>query len=503
MTQGDALSMDHWFDGFSQVHRFELRPSSTPSAPMEVSYNSRRIVDKLLENARKTGKLQGFSFGQKRDPCQSFFKKVMSTFEGASEDKNVGVTLSVNMPGLPKSLQPKDSVPSGHVSGINIKTLTAKTDANAFKSIDPTTLEPIGVTDQTVLHPDLKGQLSGAHAKSDPKTGDVYNYNLLLGPRPSYRVFHTSASTGKTDILATIIAEPAYLHSIFLTEKHVVLCVWNSLITKGGATMLWTKNIMDAIEPFDAKKKAKWYVVDRINGKGLLATYTSPAFFAFHTINAWTESSTTEGEEDIVLTIPTYPNLDILHKLYYNNLLSTSRAALNYVSNASKLSGKKGFTCSPTLKQYRLPRVPTTPRNGSVSEVVIDFEAPGIELPTINPRFFTKPNRYTYGVTDVGRSTFVDGLSKFDAKTRTHKAWWKPAQSPGEAIFIPDPEGKEEDAGVLLSVVLDGHKGTSYLLCLDASTMEEIGRASVPGAIAFGFHGVHVSGSGMASSGDT
>lgn len=44
------------------------------------------------------------------------------------------------------------------------------------------------------------------------------------------------------------------------------------------------------------------------------------------------------------------------------------------------------------------------------------------------------------------------------------------AQSPGEAIFLPDPEGKGEgeDEGILLSVVLDGVAGKSYLLVLDA-----------------------------------
>lgn len=53
------------------------------------------------------------------------------------------------------------------------------------------------------------------------------------------------------------------------------------------------------------------------------------------------------------------------------------------------------------------------------------------------------------------------------------------------------PGGVKEDDGVLLSVVLDGFSRKSYLLCLDARTMLEMGRAEMDFAVGFGFHGVH------------
>ncbi|KAI6119973.1 carotenoid oxygenase [Pisolithus croceorrhizus] len=51
--------------------------------------------------------------------------------------------------------------------------------------------------------------------------------------------------------------------------------------------------------------------------------------------------------------------------------------------------------------------------------------------------------------------------------------------SPGEAIFVPNPNGAAEDDGVLPSVVLDGCAEKSYLLVLDAKTMKEAVRADV------------------------
>lgn len=65
------------------------------------------------------------------------------------------------------------------------------------------------------------------------------------------------------------------------------------------------------------------------------------------------------------------------------------------------------------------------------------------------------------------------------------------------AIFIPDPAGKAEDDGVLLSIVLGGVGESSYLLCLDARIMREVGRTKVGGIVGFGFHGAFWNGRGF------
>ena len=71
--------------------------------------------------------------------------------------------------------------------------------------------------------------------------------------------------------------------------------------------------------------------------------------------------------------------------------------------------------------------------------------------------------------------------------------------SPSGPIFVPDPKGKAED-GVLFCVVLDGYAEKSYLLVLDAKTMEEVGRASMEWVVGFGTHGTYTP-QGIASPG--
>ncbi|KAL2845890.1 carotenoid oxygenase [Aspergillus pseudoustus] len=478
---GNTFQVSHWFDGFSHTHRFEL--VGTDSG-VQVFYNSRAATDDLIEEVRKTGSLNHFSFGQKRDPCKTMFRKVQSSYEprNPASISNVGVTLSVNMPGLEGKFSATVQERGRYDS---VTSLWAKTDTSKFKKIHPETLEPIGLAQQKDLHPDLDGPLAASHAKSDPKTGDVYNYNISFAPQPTYRVFCVSAATGETSILATFSATPAYLHSLFLTEDYVIVCVWNAHLSPKE---LANGALIEAVQPFDDSKPAKWYIVDRKYGKGLIATYDSRAFFCFHSINAWQEPSPTDSSKiDIVAECVMFETSDVLHRLYYDLLVSSS-------ASAQQNSMKRHFSDSK-ITRFRLPSIPATPIVDETKIASVEWaanETPPLELPTLNPAYLTRPHRYTYAVVGQGKSTFLDGIIKFDSETKESLFWDEHAQSPGEPIFVADPEGETEDAGVLLSVVLDGLTGRSHLLCLDAKTLTETGRAQVNGPIGFGFHGQHV-----------
>jgi hypothetical protein len=60
---------------------------------------------------------------------------------------------------------------------------------------------------------------------------------------------------------------------------------------------------------------------------------------------------------------------------------------------------------------------------------------------------------------------------------------------PRRARVRVGPEAANEDDGVILSVVLDAKKASSFLLILDASSFRELTRAEVSHHIRFGFHG--------------
>jgi carotenoid cleavage dioxygenase-like enzyme len=134
------------------------------------------------------------------------------------------------------------------------------------------------------------------------------------------------------------------------------------------------------------------------------------------------------------------------------------------------------------LRRYRIPL-----DGGDVTRELLPRIA--LELPRIDyDRRNGKHYRYAYGVasTDGG---FPDRITKADLHDGTSASWSEPGSYPGEPVFARAPGTEQEDSGVLLSVVLDGAAGTSFLLALDATTLSEIGRARVPHHVPFGFHG--------------
>jgi len=117
------------------------------------------------------------------------------------------------------------------------------------------------------------------------------------------------------------------------------------------------------------------------------------------------------------------------------------------------------------------------------------LSATPLELPRMAYRRFAgRRHRYVWGVGQLRRG-FLDSLVKQDLETAKAAVWAEKDGFPGEPVFVPAPNAGAEDEGVLLSVVLDGEGGRSFLLVLDAATMLERARAFAPHAIPFGFHG--------------
>lgn len=505
-TPKGTFRTTHWFDGFAHTHKFEIvADPRNPTGSVKVRYSSRHQARDYVDTIQRTGQLPGLSFGQRQDPCIGIFSKIMSVFrreepKPAPASANVCVTVHTDLPGLESNSEQKVG---GHRGN---KALYLATDASIIQEISPETLEPIGLARQRSLHPLLKGPLSSAHAQRDPETGDLFNFNLDMGPCATYRVFCTKAANGATDILATISTfdlKPAYIHSFFLSPSFVILCVPSSHISYMGISVPWKGNVVEAIQPFDRLKVCKWFVVDRQAGRGVIATFESPAGFFFHSINAFEERSES-GEISIFCDAIEYPSTDIIRAFEMDVLLNTKGRGEIYLTDEQRIRN-----CLPRLARHKL-RVPASnsPKTPPVGiEKVLEIKAPHAgELPTINPRYSTRKYRYVYSLGTCGGSTLHDIIVKTDLLTRQTVSWRGPVgHTPGEAIFIPRPkklrkdggdrdedEGEGEDDGLLLSVILDGFGKTSYLVCLDATTMEELGRAVCDWAIGHGFHGLHL-----------
>ena len=126
-------------------------------------------------------------------------------------------------------------------------------------------------------------------------------------------------------------------------------------------------------------------------------------------------------------------------------------------------------------------------RFGPIDVTMIDTQVEDISCDGMNVPFYIYHRKY--GSIQSNLRFETASIVKVDVQKRSTTTWFEDGSFAGEPVFVAAPGADAEDEGVLLSVVLDGRRGTSFLLVLDAATLTERARAAVPHHIPFGFHG--------------
>jgi beta,beta-carotene 9',10'-dioxygenase len=392
----------------------------------EVGYGSRFLQTEAYRDATENGEFRAIGFAQ--DPCRSLFKRVTAMFSPTLNDNT-----NVNLVRLGERY-------------------LAMTELPLPVEFDPETLETNGLLRWKDR---LGGPVSTAHPHHDPGSDGLINYVTKMGARTAYQVYSVPAGSNSRKLIASLpVSEPGYMHSFALTERHIVLTEYplladpKSFILKGGGF----------IDHFDWKpdRGTRFIVFDRDSGD-LRGIYEGEAFFSFHHINAFEEG------DDLVIDLSGFDDPSLISLL-----------------EVEKLRGPDPVT---VMGEYRRYRVPLNGGGGGVSgERLIE---PTIDLPRTNyGRVNGRAYRYAWGVGE-----WLDQLVKADSHSGEARTWSEDGCFPGEPIFVPHPDGGEEDAGIILSVVLDSRREASFLLILDAAGFEEIARAEAPQMIPFGFHG--------------
>jgi beta,beta-carotene 9',10'-dioxygenase len=424
-TEGGAHHMRHWFDGLAMLHRFTI-------ADGRVSYGNRFLESRSYRAASERGELAYGEFAT--DPCRSLFKRVQTLFSS-------GGVLTDN-------------------ANVNIARLgerfVAMTETPLPVQFDPQTLHSAGV------HPfKAPGQLSTAHPHLDRTSGAMLGYAAKLGARSSYRFFKVDPAgadgkLSKPKILASVpVREPSYMHSFGLTERWLVLAEFPFVVNPFALALSGRPYIENY--RWEPERGTRFTLIDRTTGK-TTAGFQTDACFGFHHVNAF------EDGDEIVVDVCTVADAGIIEDLYLQRLRD-----------------------GRPIAQSRLTRFTLGLRDRSVTHEQIG-EA-GIELPRINyGRCNERPYRYTWG-NDLGPSGWFETIVKLDLSTGAALSFHEPDCYPGEPVFVARPHAEREDDGVLLSVVLDAHAGTSFLLVLDAADLSELARAHAPHHIPFSFHG--------------
>jgi carotenoid cleavage dioxygenase-like enzyme len=253
------------------------------------------------------------------------------------------------------------------------------------------------------------------------------------------------------------------MHSFAMSERYVALTEFPFVVNPPELAV--ANRPMIANFRWQPQRGTRIRVLDRHTGRGL-GTFEGPAAFGFHHVAAWDEG------DELVIDLCAYPDASVIDHFYL-----------------SRLRGEEPASERDTSSVARLTRWRVNLANGVVrDELLSDAD---LELPRINEsRCYLRRYRYVYGIGAVSeRSGINDRLVKIDVAEGESAEWREDGCYPGEPVFVPAPQGRSEDDGVALSVVLDARAERSFLLALDARTFTELARAEVPHHVPFGFHG--------------
>lgn len=393
-----------------------------------VSYANRFLRTDAYREA-EAGRLSYAGFAS--DPCRSIFKRMATMFRPRFTDN-----CNVNLAKLGEEY-------------------IAMTETPLPVAFDPETLDTLGVAYEP------PGMHTTAHPHHDPERGELLAYATHFGRRSKYRVYAQRDRSGQRILGELAVSEPSYMHSFALTERYIVLVAFPFVV---NPLRLATGGLRGRpfIENYEWKPEQGTRILafDRAGG-GLVRSYEAGPRFAFHHVNAF------EHDKELVVDMAAWDDASVIEEL------------------DGLRTGSPGPLAPPRLLRYRVDT-----GSGAVAEECLS-DVP-LELPRVNyRRCNARPYRYAYGVGGfaAGGAGDLDQLVKVDVESGDAREWLEPGCYPGEPVFVPSPAADGEDDGVVLSVVLDARDATSYLLVLDATSFDELGRARVPHHIPFGFHG--------------
>jgi carotenoid cleavage dioxygenase-like enzyme len=419
----------HWFDGLAMLHRFTVSGG-------RVSYANRFLETKSYAAARDEGRIAFAEFAT--DPCRSLFARAAAVFEPSVTDS----------------------------AKVNITRLADRYLALAETPIqvefDPQTLATVGVDgwDTSTF-----GRMTTVHPHIDDDRAEAINLVTRFGASSTY-VFRrvdlttSTASLEGTDLARRRVAKPGYIHSFGMSQRYLVLAEF-PLVVNPMSLLLWLRPYIENFR-WEPSRGTRFHIFDRVSGAHV-RTLTSSAFFAFHHVNAYDEG------DEVVVDIVGYDDASVIEAFYLH-----------------RLEEPESRIPEGTLRRYRLPL------DGGPDRITGEELSPtAIELPSLDyARMNTRADhRYVYGVGLSGARGFYDQLVKIDTLERTTAVWREEGCYPGEGVFAGRPGREAEDDGVILSVVLDAARGTSFLLVLDAASFTEIARAELPHPVLLGYHG--------------
>uniref|UniRef100_A0A8C6R394 Beta-carotene oxygenase 1 n=1 Tax=Nannospalax galili TaxID=1026970 RepID=A0A8C6R394_NANGA len=289
------------------------------------------------------------------------------------------------------------------------------------------------------------------------------------------------------------LLSPSYYHSFGITENYVVFLEQPFKLDILKMATAYMRGVSWAsCMSFHREDKTYIHIIDQRTRKPVLTKFYTDPMVVFHHVNAYEEG------DCILFDVISYEDSSLYQLFYLANLNQ------DFEENSR-------LTSVPTLKRFAIPL--HMDKNAEVGSNLIKVASTratalkekddqvycqpevlyeGLELPRINYAHNGKPYRYVFAA-EVQWSPIPTQIIKYDILTKSSLKWCEECCWPAEPLFVPAPDAKDEDDGVILSAIIstDPQK-LPFLLILDARSFTELARASVDVEMHLDLHGLFV-----------
>ncbi|RVE52616.1 hypothetical protein evm_002735, partial [Chilo suppressalis] len=404
------MRFDHLFDGSALLHRFAINDGI-------VTYQCRFLQSQAYKRNHAAGRIVVSEFGTVAvpDPCHTIFDRVAAVFK-PGEWMSDNAMISV--------------YPFGDE-------MYAFTEAPIIHRVDPVTLDTLGRRELSSGGTALVSHTSHPHVMTD---GDVYNVGMSMVKGRLKHVVVKFPYTEKGDMFesARVVGtmkprwtlHPSYMHTFGISEHYFVIVEQPLSVSLGGL-------VRARLTGRPAAASLHWYphvqthvvLISRTTGAEVKRFCTDPMFY-LHIINAF------EKDGKIVVDLCAYKDAKAIDAMYI-------QAIENMQSNAEYAEWFRG-------RPKRLEMSLDAPNLTKIKPILLADV--GCETPRINYDLYNgRPYRYFYAISSEVDAEFPGAVIKVDTVTDEVKTWSEADCYPSEPIFVPAPNAKDEDDGVLLS----------------------------------------------------
>ena len=368
----------HWFDGLALLKQFDIGD--------DIVYRARFLESPDFLTSSRRDKISYTEFATV--PARNLWQRVWCTVNpGAQQGQNA----SVNLQKIANEV-----VAIGDQPGGMLVTPGTLKSPRAFD------------IDKFLL------MTSTPHPQRDEARRAWVNVGIGVSLKGvGYNVYFLRDGSHRPDPIVFIPrSRPAFLHSVAMSERYVVLSEMPYLVDLPRMLTLGLRNKpgIDAVD-WRGDEPLTLFVIDKAERK-VVARVEAPASFYFHATNAFDDG------DDVVVDLCTYPDDEVIRELYL-----------------ARLQGPTGGEISPAaLVRYRV-NVPT-------GRVTMDpITDASVEFPRGNPHNDNRPYRYTYAlsINTAVPNDAANQLVKVDVTTGDTKTWFEPACYPGEPLMVPRP----------------------------------------------------------------